>query len=780
MIIRPFSFLAVRHVKTARAPVMRYSRYLLLFAALGACSQASEQDLLDRARVAFEQGNDRAAEIDTRTALQQNPDNAEGRRLLGEVYLFQQNPAAAADEFQRSLDAAENDEVRVLYARALLAANRGESLLELHAQSEFSNVSTNPHYLAVLANAQAGAGQMQNARESLAAAVAASPDDPVVATTNALFQIVHSNRAEDARANLLSTVALHPDYADAWSLLGGIQQMNGELAEAEASYQKAVQLNPYRFSDRINLITARIDQGKTEEANNALQRLLSSNPNHPGVNYLHGRMLVEAGENVEALTALAKVLSVQPDHAPSLYLSAIANIAQNNLATARGQLDRLLSTQRDHISGHLLLSNLHLLMGNPADAEQGARSILRDNPMNYQAMALLATALNAQGRSTETESIALYRTMIEVNPQAVEPRLALGTALLQTGDGAGGVAQFQAAHDLDPDSALTWESLIQAQLVMGYVAAAKTEAETYARQQPQNPRPAIYLARIALQENDLSGATEYFGQSEEILRRALADDPDNRGIQGLLIDTLMTQGKLDEAGTMLADLPDELANAKAVLVARARIALAGGRPAEAEPLLRAAMADSADSLTVMWLGGALKAQGREGETVSLLEEWLAQNPADVLVHFELASTFMQQGREQDALEHYQTIVESGAENVIVLNNLAWLIREDNPQQALIHIQRADQLAPNNPPIMDTYAMVQLELGATSEALSLNQRALDRVPADPSLRYHRALILRADGQAAQAIEILQELVAADGVATSQREEAQELLTELQGL
>ena len=769
---------ATRPAKTTRSAAARCAGLLALSLALAACSQASDQELLDRARTAMQQGDARTAEIDTRTALQQNPDNPEARFLLGEAYLFQQNSTAAVDEFQRSLQAQENADVRLLYARALLAANRGEQLLEMHAQNEFDSVRDNPRYLAILANAQANAGQMQSARENLTAALTAAPDDPLVTTTDALFNLVYFNRADDAFATLQTTVQQHPDYADAWSLLGGIHQMRGEFADAETSYEKVVQLNSYRFSDRLNLITVRIDQGKTEEARSALDRLLSSNPNHPGVNYLQGRMLVEAGDNEEALIALGRVLSVDPGHIGSLYLAAAANMSQGNFATAESQLDRLLGTQRDHVPAHLMLANLQLRMGNPAEAEQAARGLLQDNPSNYPAMTVLATALTAQGESSSDESIALYQRMIELRPDAVEPRLALGAALLQTGNADAAFEQLTAARDLAPDSVQTQEAMIQAYLATGDITAAKAEAEAYALAQPDSHRPAIYLARIALGENNVSGANEYFGQSEELLRQALAEDPDNVGIKGLLVDTLMSQGKLDDAGAVLADLPPDLASNPAVLVARGRIELAGGRATAAEPLLRSAMEAAPDSITLMLLGGAMKAQDRHNDAIALLEDWLADNPADVLVHFELASTYMQQNRGEDAREHYQAIVDNGADNVIVLNNLAWLLRDDNPQQALLHVQRADELAPNSPAIIDTYAMIQMRLGAMDEALALNQRALDGAPGEPSLLYNRALILQADGQTDQARQILQDLVAAGSVSGTQAEEVQALLTELQ--
>ncbi len=756
----------------------RCAGLLLLAVALGACSQASEQDLLERAQRAMDDGNVRAAEIDVRAALQQNPDHAGGRRLLGEIQLFIQNPVVASEQFERSLQAEDNDEVRVLYARALMAAGRSDRLLALHGQNAFSSVSDDPRYQAVLASAQATEGELQNARDTLAQALAAAPEDPLVLTTNAVFLIAYSGRPEEARAAVQNAVDLHPEYVDAWSFLGGLQQMNGELSEAQTSYETAISLNPFRFPDRLNLITVLLDQGKSEEAGDALQRLLANNPDHPGVNFLHGRMLVEAGETEEALTALNNVLGVLPSHPGGLYLAAVANIAEGNLSTARSQLNRLLADQRDHVGGHLLMANLHLLMEDPAAAEQVARSILQSDSTNYAAMEMLVTALNAQGQGGSAESIELHQRLASARPDDVQSLWSLGAALLQAGDGTGGIAQFQAARDLAPESTLARERLIQAHMTSGDVDAARAEAEAYAQQHPDNPRPSIYLARLAMQQNDPQTARNHYGEAERRLRQALDAQPDNLELQGMMIDALVGQGKLDEAETMLLALPDEVARQPMVLQARGRIAMASNRPAEAEPLLRRAVEAEPNTLALLWLSGSLTAQGRDNDAIELLDEWLVEYPDDVMVHNELASTYLRLGREAEAREHYQEVMQRGAENVIVMNNLAWLLREDDTQQALSLIERAYELAPGSPHIMDTYAMVQLERGAVDEAMALNQSALELMPAAPEFLVHRAQILHAAGNRAEAIRVLEDLVGTDGVADAQRQEAQALLTEWQ--
>ena len=161
----------------------------------------------------------------------------------------------------------------------------------------------------------------------------------------------------------------------------------------------------------------------------------------------------------------------------------------------------------------------------------------------------------------------------------------------------------------------------------------------------------------------------------------------------------------------------------------------------------------------------------------MLEEWLAENPADVMVRNELANRYMARGNESSARVHYEALLDENPDYVIALNNLAWLLRSENPQQALAHIQRADSLVPDNPQILDTYAMVRLETGAVDEAQSLNQRALDSMPSSVGIRINRARILKAGGQTTEAVALLEQLVSDENVSDSEREEVETLLSEL---
>lgn len=919
---------------------------LVLVVTLSACSQqVTEQELLARARIALDQGKARAAVIDIKTALQQDPDNAAARRLLGEAYVYQQDPATASNEFARALKSAENAEVRLLYARALLSAGQGEELLELNAGGEFASVAEQPQYMAVLAQAlvlgvAADRATVQQAQEIMDRAVLAAPDDSYVATAHGFFLLRYVGAIEEAGNAIENTLIVNPDYTPAWSLLGDIQQLRGDYAQAQDSYARAIELNPFRFPDRLNLVAMKIELGETKVAREELDRLDVRHPNHPGVNFLQGRMLLGSGDYAEAVARFSAVLSVSPAHSGALYLAAIANIHEGNHGTALAQLNSFLVGQPGHLNARLLLGNVHLQLQQPESAERIAREILESDAGHYSALGLLAAALNAQG--LHGKSAEIYQSMSNAQPEAVESRLALGTELLLAGKGAAGIAELEAVRDLAPDRATARERLIEAHLKAGNVSAARREAEAYGTQDSASPRPSIFLGRIALEDNDPVLARKYFQrallldpgnvtangglavlaaadkdlvqarahyldalahhpenldslmnlaaiegamgdpeamvanleaalktapralaprlalarshlaegrggealallievkdlyprepqlwlllteamlaggdlvssaaaaetllnlmpddvialatlarvelrrgrftEAEAQLTTALALQPTNSDLRKLMTEVLVSQGKMEMAGDMLASLPADVAAEPVVRLARGRIALARNRPAEAEGHLRSAMAAQPSAMTLVWLSGAMVAQGRYDEALHLARDWLVDHPADGLVHSQLASTYLELGRDKEARAHYLKALDEAPDNVMILNNLGWLYRKDDHKRALGYIEKANRLAPESPQVKDTYAMIQLQRGNLAEALSLNQKALDGLPGDAEIRYHRALILHADGQQEKAKRILEEL-AASAAEFTQSTEARNLLVKLQGL
>ncbi|MEQ8515620.1 MAG: tetratricopeptide repeat protein, partial [Chromatocurvus sp.] len=427
--------------------VRRWFAGAAIAATLAACSgQETPEELIDRARESLAAGKSNAAVIDIKTALQQEVDNPEARLLFGRAYMMQNDPASAVDEFRRAASKG-NAEAEALYARALVAAGRAADLVEFHEES--GSTSADPVYLAALARAYSTRGNVDAADMALGQALEAGVENAYVLVTHALVELRGTREIETAAALLERATEEYPEDAEAWSVRADVARLEGDLESAADFYARAAELNPARLADRLGLVDVSLQLGRMTQAEGQLARLEKVIPDHPGVNFARGRMLVESGDYAAGLQELSRVLGSMPQHAGSLYLAGAANAREGNFATAQSQLTRFLEVQPGHLPARLELANVYLQMQEPAAAEDVARRVLDADPENVVAMRLLASALGAQGLFAESAQV--YADLAEIQPDAVDARVGLGTTRLLSGDSAGGLAELRAALEQDPD-----------------------------------------------------------------------------------------------------------------------------------------------------------------------------------------------------------------------------------------------------------------------------------------------------------------------------------------
>ena len=95
-------------------------------------------------------------------------------------------------------------------------------------------------------------------------------------------------------------------------------------------------------------------------------------------------------------------------------------------------------------------------------------------------------------------------------------------------------------------------------------------------------------------------------------------------------------------------------------------------------------------------------------------------------------------------------------STIALNNVAWLMAKANKPGAVAYAQKANELQPNQPTLMDTYALALAADKQLDKALELQKKALALAPDNPALKLGLARLYVQAGQKAQARELLEPL------------------------
>jgi uncharacterized protein (TIGR03790 family) len=127
--------------------------------------------------------------------------------------------------------------------------------------------------------------------------------------------------------------------------------------------------------------------------------------------------------------------------------------------------------------------------------------------------------------------------------------------------------------------------------------------------------------------------------------------------------------------------------------------------------------------------------------ISTLVEATARNPKLTEGQLLLAGLYERQRDHTRAMERYRVVIAAAPQNVLALNNLAFILAEqrDTTGEAVTLARRAARLAPQNPQVLDTLAWALHQSGDSAGARAPIALALRATPNSVDTLLHAALI-----------------------------------------
>jgi Flp pilus assembly protein TadD len=133
----------------------------------------------------------------------------------------------------------------------------------------------------------------------------------------------------------------------------------------------------------------------------------------------------------------------------------------------------------------------------------------------------------------------------------------------------------------------------------------------------------------------------------------------------------------------------------------------------------------------------LIALGQTAEAEQFAQRWIAEHPQDAVFPFYLADRALAARDYAAAEARYRKVIELQPNNALALNNVAWLMVQQAKPGAVSYAEKANQLLPGRPPLMDTLASALAADKQLPRALELQKQAVERAPEDGSLRMNLA-------------------------------------------
>ena len=312
----------------------------------------------------------------------------------------------------------------------------------------------------------------------------------------------------------------------------------GRLSQAEAIYQKILQVEP-NHPDALHLLGLLARQGgKNGIAVGLISRAISVNPSNP-IYYINlGNALKDQGQLEEAIVNYRQALSIKPDFAEAYNNLGNTLKEQGNLEAAIESFHRSLALKPDFAETHSNLGNALKDQGELEEAIACYGQALLLKPDYAEAYNNLGTALKAQNNLDA--AVGSYQRAVSLKPDFVDAHNNLGNALMAQGKLEAAVVSFHQSLLIKPDFAEAHNNLGNALKDQGKLDAA---VESFQRALAFKPDFAEAYSNLGLALQKQSNMDEAIA----CYNKALSIKPDYAEAYNNLGLALQEQGKLDEA-----------------------------------------------------------------------------------------------------------------------------------------------------------------------------------------------------------------------------------------
>lgn len=495
----------------------RHFAPLLLVALLAACGQRSEQELLASAQKRMEQKDPAGAAIELKNLLQQKPDNAQGRLLLGKALLEAGDFAGAEIELRRAADlGTPRDEVTPPLAQTLLYSGQSRKLISEFADQPLSDPKASSLLFQHLAMAHLAQGNVAEARAAAARAQQLAPESDTAAIVGARVRLA-AGQADEALDALNELLLRSPKNARAMQLKAELLLARGKADEAEPLLTEVLALEPNSFDARSLLVRLAFGRQQIDAAAKLVDGMPPAIAKQPRGRFLQAQLALAKNDAAKARDLALPLLKPMPNYVPLLRLAAGAHQQLGELAEAENLLNQAVKLASEDMGLRRQYASLLLQRRAPAKALDALRPQLDSGKADAETLLLAGKAQLMQGDYEAADRA--FGAAAKLRPDDAKSQAALAlSAIARDSAAPGGPSRAKAdaalvqLRDLAAKDGsgnydlMIVNALIRRQDLNGALAAI----DKLAPKLKDSPVPGALQGRIHLMRKDTAAAQAAF------------------------------------------------------------------------------------------------------------------------------------------------------------------------------------------------------------------------------------------------------------------------------
>ncbi|WP_348757524.1 tetratricopeptide repeat protein [Candidatus Methylocalor cossyra] len=453
----------------------------------------------------------------------------------------------------------------------------------------------------------------------------------------------------------------------------------------------------------------------------------------------------------KALEAVRLWVERDPKQASAHRIAAMLFLKAGQMDQALAQFRALLALPDADLEDTLI--ELVKWLDSEVSKEQGLRTMQRLSEEFPKVAELhFAYALLASDKGEQQLALEETQRALALQPDWSRARLLQAQVMSQMGDSEAARRAVQKALKSDPDNARLRLIYSQFLIKAGDNKAAEKELLRILDKEPHNQDARFVHAGVLMEMGQFGRAREEFlkltdtakWQSQAFFYLGLIEARRDR-----LEDSLRWFDKVT-AGPLLFDAK---VNAITALINLKRL------PEARQRLSEVRKAFPQEALRLYLLEAELLSKNKDYEgAFDLLTEALDELPGQTELLYSRALVAEQLGRLDVLESDLRTVLEKNPNDPNALNALGYTLadRNDRLQEAKDYLDRAIELKPDDPAVLDSYGWLQYRLGNYGSALTYLRRAYQSV-RDPEIGAHLGEVLWESGKRQEAKRIWKEAI-----------------------
>jgi tetratricopeptide (TPR) repeat protein len=477
------------------------------------------------------------------------------------------------------------------------------------------------------------------------------------------------------------------------ALVGVALVQSGDTAAGEEMLLDALRADPDNVPVRTTLARHYLLSGKPDRAIKLLKESIAKNAD-AGLQRMLVSSYIAAGDIKSALDEAKAIAASKPEQASNLHVLGRTALIAKQYDVSETSLKRALQLQADYKPAQADLAQLMLIRKQPQQAQAIYRDMIAAAPDNVSALKGFITTLQMQGNDSRN----IETTVLQ---------------LTKSGTARAVLAEYFLRGN-QPDHA---QRLLD--------AVTDTSADSYAARVRQ--MLAMSQGITLLQQGDTDKAREF-------TFNGLRVNPNNTDLLALLGQIEIRAKAFKEAEKVIEQIAQIQPDAPSLKDLRGKLAAANGDRTAATKEFQRLWNDVKNDSTALKLYQSLASEDPD-KASAFLQQWQQALPDSDVPWFLQGMQQQTAGNNAKAVELYEAAIKRNQNNALALNNLAVLYSESGDSRALSYAERAYQLQPKNPAILDTYGWMLFNGGDKTKGRELLQQALLLAPDDENIRAH---------------------------------------------